>query len=143
MTCVNCGGELVGRRTRYCSDDCAEDGPPTERRFYLPSDTISKRYAISPRDYEAILEFQDGRCAITGVRPRTKRLSLDHDHGSGLIRGLLSDRANQILGEARDDPAFFVNAAVYLLDPPAVAAVGALYAPDSATRRAPKRGYVR
>jgi hypothetical protein len=83
-------------------------------------------YRITDEDYEAILERQGGACAITGKIP-TRHLNIDHDHQSGLIRGLLSPWANKGLSFFDDDPILLRAAAAYLENPPAVAAIGAHY----------------
>jgi hypothetical protein len=46
-------------------------------------------------------------------------LSVDHDHKTLLVRGLLCRPCNDLLGHARDDPEFFTRAKVYLEKPPA------------------------
>ena len=56
------------------------------------------------------------RCAICGDPPKAdKRLSLDHDHATGLDRGLLCQPCNIGLGQFRDDPHRLLSAVVYLL----------------------------
>lgn len=77
-------------------------------------------YGIQPDDYDKIYAAQDGKCAIcrraTGL---TRRLSVDHDHATGKVRGLLCRVCNDMLGHARDDIEFFARALQYLNDPPA------------------------
>lgn len=42
---------------------------------------VEKVYGISAEEYDAILAFQSGRCAVCQVATgRTKRLAVDHDH---------------------------------------------------------------
>ena len=50
---------------------------------------VEKLYGITEDEYNALLRLQGGRCAICKRRPRTKRLAVDHDHATGLVRGLL------------------------------------------------------
>lgn len=85
------------------------------------------KYGITASEYDAILEAQGGRCAICErANGRTKKLAVDHDHeleatvGSRRsVRGLLCGPCNRMVGDARDNPAFFRQAARYLDDPPA------------------------
>ncbi len=73
-----------------------------------------RRAAIN---YEVELELQGGGCAICSQMPDGKRLSVDHDHRTGLFRGLLCDRCNTLLGKA-DDNALVLRAAIdYLAKP--------------------------
>ena len=47
--------------------------------------------------YNYILCFQDNSCAICGKPPKKKRLAMDHDHKTGMIRGLACWRCNNFL----------------------------------------------
>lgn len=50
---------------------------------------IERTYDLSSEQYDALLAWQHGRCYICQRRPLSKRLAVDHDHESGLVRGLL------------------------------------------------------
>lgn len=80
-------------------------------------DTYYRRtYGISADEADAILETQDHRCAIC-MKPAPARLAsmhLDHDHGTGAIRGFLCLDCNQGLGKLRDSPDLLLRALVYL-----------------------------
>jgi hypothetical protein len=86
--------------------------------------TLWKLYRLTENDWETINRYQGRVCAITGKPPGRTRLSTDHDHSSGLIRGLLSMRVNRGLAYFDDDPKLLRKAADYLEAPPAVAALG-------------------
>lgn len=75
---------------------------------------LKRRYGISMQDYLVILESQKGVCKICGQESIRKRLSVDHCHTSGRVRGLLCERCNSILGRVKDNPIIFDNAALYL-----------------------------
>jgi hypothetical protein len=67
---------------------------------------ILKRYGITPEQYWALYEAQGGACYICQrATGKTKRLSVDHDHETGYVRGLLCGPCNKILGHFRDDAA--------------------------------------
>jgi Recombination endonuclease VII len=83
-------------------------------------DRLLRLYGISAKRYEELLEHQGRVCALCGgtnvdSRHRGKALCVDHDHKTGVIRGLLCHRCNRLLGLAADDPARLVRAARYLL----------------------------
>lgn len=71
-------------------------------------------------DYENMLQTQSGVCAICKQpevvieRSKLRRLSVDHDHITGKIRGLLCYSCNLILGKSKDSPQQLRAAADYL-----------------------------
>jgi hypothetical protein len=70
-------------------------------------------------DYWGLYKFQGSKCPIclraTGA---SRRLSVDHDHKTDKVRGLLCRPCNTMLGHGRDDPEFFARAVNYLESPP-------------------------
>jgi hypothetical protein len=83
-----------------------------------------KLFRLTPEEWETILKYQDGVCAISGKPPVTKALAADHDHKTGKIRGALTMDMNRGLAFFKDDPILLRKAADYLENPPAVAALG-------------------
>lgn len=79
---------------------------------------VKSTYGLTPEDYAALLSAQDGACAGCGGK-RGYRLSVDHDHATGLVRGLLCRRCNKVLRDVRDSRALLFTLALYLLEPPA------------------------
>lgn len=67
------------------------------------------RYGITCEQYWALFEHQGGRCAVCKGQPGKWRLAVDHDHESGLVRGLAHVRCQR-----------WITVAVvrYLADPP-------------------------
>lgn len=67
-------------------------------------------------EYVQLIKEQLGRCAICDAdySESPKLLSLDHDHKTGKIRGLLCGRCNMLLGAAKDDPLLLTAAMIYL-----------------------------
>ena len=81
---------------------------------------IKSTYDLTPEDYEALLEAQEGVCAICEQRPVSKRLAVDHDHATGEVRGLLCSRCNHdLLGALHDSLSLAWRAVRYLAIPPA------------------------
>lgn len=81
----------------------------------------ARRYGLGPGDYDRIYAAQGGHCALclraTGKGRR--RLSIDHDHKTSEVRGLLCSICNKILGHSRDEPEYGERLAAYLRNPPA------------------------
>lgn len=77
-------------------------------------------YGLTPEQYAELYEAQAGVCAICRepetmtYRGKPKTLSIDHDHETGKVRGLLCAACNFAIGKFRDDPALLRAAAEYL-----------------------------
>lgn len=81
---------------------------------------VQNEYGLKPGQYVELYLSQGKVCAICRrATGRTRRLSVDHDHKTGLVRMLLCRPCNDMLGHARDDPEFFLRAARMLANPPA------------------------
>lgn len=67
---------------------------------------LRRTWGISLAEFTALLDGQDGRCAICGTKnPGKKGFAIDHDHSTGRIRGVLCRGCNTgigLLGESVD-----------------------------------------
>jgi hypothetical protein len=79
-----------------------------------------RRYGVSPEQFVAMLSEQRGVCAIC-QQPETlirhgevQQLSIDHNHETGEVRGLLCNNCNRATGLFQDDPNILIKAAAYL-----------------------------
>lgn len=79
------------------------------------------RYNITAKQYELMLKSQNGVCIICGKsetkRDRSKNiqpLSVDHNHLTGKVRGLICNKCNVGLGNFNDNPELLRKAAFYL-----------------------------
>lgn len=84
-------------------------------------DSVYKRkFGISLKDYDDMLKKQDGKCAICktkdpeGHGKKYKRFSIDHNHETGDVRGLLCVNCNLALGGFKDSIKNLLNAIEYL-----------------------------
>ena len=82
-----------------------------------------KPFNLTVEEYEAMEEYQDHSCKICGIHKSLnakdkngvpKRLSVDHDHETMQIRGLLCNLCNSALGSFKDNIEFLKNAIRYL-----------------------------
>jgi hypothetical protein len=71
------------------------------------------KYNLSLAEYAEMLDQQQGLCLICR-RPSERTLVVDHDHGTGLVRGLLCVKCNTGIGMLREDPRIAFRAMVYL-----------------------------
>jgi hypothetical protein len=78
---------------------------------------LRKNYGLSVEDFEKMEAKQDGKCAVC-LRPEfhktKKRLSVDHCHTTGQIRGLLCHRCNVVLGLVNEDLRIIESVTQYL-----------------------------
>ena len=81
--------------------------------------TRLKTFGLSIEQYDAMLISQGGLCAICGSVPSDARsLAVDHDHDTGLVRGLLCTACNVYLGRIGDSPKVLQTAIKYLTEVP-------------------------
>jgi hypothetical protein len=96
---------------------------PNPKRGYasLRDRELFVNYGMRLDDYAKMLRAQGGVCLLCGkVETRlgpTRRLaplSVDHDHKTGKVRGLLCSNCNHGIGSFRDDPELIERAIAYL-----------------------------
>lgn len=90
-----------------------ESAPDRARRARL-----KRLFNITPEEYDDVLIFQRNGCAICRRPPGKTRLAVDHDHQTGLIRGLVCWQCNSGLAKFRDSPMIVSGALDYLTTPP-------------------------
>lgn len=102
----------------YCRDCVGENSRRQTENNALRQKTNS--YGISPKEYIELLEKHHHVCAICG-KPETRihqgvlaALSIDHDHDTGKIRGLLCTRCNSAIGHFYEDVEIMRKAIDYL-----------------------------
>lgn len=88
-------------------------------RWRVSSPHYNRRYiyGITPEQWTAMLAGQGNACAICGTAEwggNCNRPSADHDHVTGVFRGILCNSCNNGLGRFGDDPARLRAAADYL-----------------------------
>lgn len=79
---------------------------------YKRSSILKRLYGITRTRYDELVMMQDGKCAICHQVPT--KLVIDHDHETGLVRGLLCSPCNTSLGGFHEDVGNLVNAIKYL-----------------------------
>lgn len=77
---------------------------------------LQSTYGITLDEYTTILTTQCGKCAICGTtdKGRYNRFYVDHCHTTGVVRGLLCEACNYLLGHAYDNQTTLIAAARYL-----------------------------
>ncbi|AEJ92055.1 endonuclease VII [Mycobacterium phage Heathen] len=134
--CIDCTAEgLVNRRKApHPGPRCATHhrAKRAQRKTVTQEQRWMDVYNITAEEYWAIYEFQGGRCyGCRRANGKRKRLSVDHDHETGIVRGLLCTACNRnVLGHLRDDPEAFQRFIDYLDNPPAVQVIGIRKVPE-------------
>jgi hypothetical protein len=94
----------------YCKTCCSSWQKLHQHRIHL-----RHVYGIELEEFEAMFEAQGGVCAICGEPPVVgRRLSVDHEHDSDQVRGLLCQKCNAAIGMLGDDPEVIERAAQYI-----------------------------
>lgn len=99
-----------------------ERSRPIEKKRAKNRHRNLSRYDLTTDAYDTMLRGQGGVCAVcqkpeTEIDRRTGAvisLSVDHDHATGAVRGLLCRRCNVGIGAFADNPVVLRSAASYL-----------------------------
>ena len=77
---------------------------------------LKRKFGMTLEDYNLLFEIQKGQCAICGRHQKELKqaLSIDHNHDTGEIRGLLCHECNETLGYAKENTEILANAIIYL-----------------------------
>jgi hypothetical protein len=77
---------------------------------------LKQRFGITVDQFAVLFATCDGLCTICKFPEsrKNRRLSLDHDHATGRLRGFVCSRCNIIMGCVNDDPELLERAAHYL-----------------------------
>jgi hypothetical protein len=107
--------------TNRCKKEWSIRNPEKVREYRRKYNLKHYGYASSPRVkkvyediYTPLLQAQNGKCSICGSFPNGKRLSIDHNHSTGKIRGLLCSHCNLALGLFQDSVTNLSRAIGYL-----------------------------
>jgi hypothetical protein len=95
---------------------------PNDIKNSLRCARLKYKYGITLGDYNRMFEEQNGVCAICGKKESSlsnysdsiKHLSVDHNHMTGEVRGLLCDKCNRMIGYANENIKILNNAIRYL-----------------------------
>ena len=99
-----CGAPLHWSNKTYCLEHAAKSRKSNGHKINLDGRLIM--YAR-----------QNGECAICfEFKPDPMSLAVDHNHDTGLVRGLLCKRCNSGLGQFNDDVNLIKNANTYLTE---------------------------
>ncbi len=87
--------------------------PPQELR----ARNLRNKYGITQGEFQGMLEAQGGRCAICETSApggRHNVFHIDHCHATGIVRGLLCNNCNTVLGRMGDNLSGVMKVVRYL-----------------------------
>ena len=117
-SCAKCYAVRQLKPRKFCSTKCGSRYHSRKAHKRNPlkywARDLKKKYDITPQDYTEMLAEQDGNCGICGAPPGDSRLCVDHNHRTGMVRGLLCFSCNVGIGNLRHDPWKLRAAADYL-----------------------------
>jgi hypothetical protein len=96
------------------------DRPPQKEtiKHRNRSSYLKLNYDLTPKEWQAMLEDQQGKCAICDVEFNEDvwdtKVNTDHDHSTGAVRQLLCTRCNLGLGYFQDNQDLMLAAVAYL-----------------------------
>jgi len=85
--------------------------------LYIRRRNLKSNYGLSLDQFEAMFRAQDKRCVICRTAKPHRRSgvwTVDHDHKTGAVRGILCSHCNSALGFMRDKPGSLTAAVEYL-----------------------------
>ena len=101
--------EAVERSKKWAKDN------PERYKINALSTHLRMYFRMDVEDYFDMLDAQNGVCAICGETCKSaQRLSVDHDHTTGEIRGLLCRSCNSGIGYFQDSVKLLKKAIQYL-----------------------------
>ena len=119
--CKPCTNEM--QKSRRSTPEGAQAHRDASKRWRIENNERHRdnnarwKYGVEHGTYDTMFAAQDGKCAIcetTEPGGRFGRFSIDHCHGTEVVRGLLCNSCNNGLGRFKDDPDRLRNAAAYL-----------------------------
>lgn len=120
--CRSCG-ESLGAESRAIKKASGESVAVNRRDYKKRKWTrLRTKYGLEKDDYELLIVQQNGCCAICKLTEKEKdgqhgeplSLSVDHDHVTGSVRGLLCRQCNIGIGRLKESVEILQNAINYL-----------------------------
>lgn len=124
-SCCICGTEVPpsrSKRAATCSPECQKTRILRYSRSYYKANPdawrlshVARRYGLSAEEYARLVDTAGDRCAICREPQQGKSLAVDHHHDTGVVRGLLCQNCNIMIGMARENPEILRQGAEYLI----------------------------
>jgi len=124
IECAKCG-EIHARNAKHLkqglqSKECKYFKPYNWSGLEYEDRVIQRQYGISLQDFNDLLNFQGGKCAICfkQIDGNRRNMNIDHCHETNKVRGILCSGCNTGLGHLGDDIDGLKRALYYLMNNP-------------------------
>ena len=125
LICVNCGlefSELNARirdgKGKFCCNECYKEYRKKNKKDEKELNKLyqkKNKYGITKEEYYNLFNLQKNKCLICGCEFNDNTIGVvDHDHKTGIVRGILCKKCNTLLGMANDNVEVLENAIKYL-----------------------------
>lgn len=101
--------------------DCKECRKAKVSKWYysgkqdvVKNNNLRFKYGMTLEEFKGMEKVHGGLCAVCRKPDRRRALHVDHDHATGIVRGLLCSDCNNGLGAFRDNSALMRAAADYI-----------------------------
>lgn len=106
-------------RRRQCKACCYENNRKNYKHEQERNRKLKQKFGIDNLEYQRLLEKQKGVCGICFNEQKVLKrnrgfLSVDHNHKTGKIRGLLCGNCNRAIGLLYDNTKLLKQAIKYL-----------------------------
>lgn len=112
-------GDVLRARVKKYVQEHPEKAVPYRKNAGAQSRTrnryLNKTYGITAEQFDTMFADQGSVCAVCGTDDPVRAWTVDHDHLTGKVRGILCWHCNIGLGHLRDDVHTLVAAAAYLI----------------------------
>ena len=110
--CARCG-EAPRDISSYCYPCHNKNGHESrEKKGGARDYHLRARYGMTEEEVNGLIEKQNGICPICQAEPNSWHV--DHDHDTGVVRGVLCHHCNTALGNFRDDVKLLERAIAHL-----------------------------
>lgn len=102
------------------SAECVYYKPPNWSGLEKEDARLQREYGITQDQLNALIEFQDSKCGIClkAIGNTRASLNVDHDHKTGIVRGVLCSSCNTAIGRLGDNAEGIKRALYYLENTP-------------------------
>lgn len=106
-------------RKAYMQEYQVQRSACPEQQLSMWKRNLWRNYRLNPDEFNELWAAQQGKCAICRVDMKPKgrsrdAVSVDHNHDTGAVRGLLCQGCNRGIGNLMDSPEVLEAAAKYL-----------------------------
>ena len=124
LSCKHCNSTHTQNQREIWRDShslsCEKYRPPNWSGLEKEDARLQRNYGITQDKLNELIDFQGGKCgicmkAITNTR---STLNVDHDHNTGIVRGILCSSCNTGLGHLGDSIEGIKRALYYLENTP-------------------------